>query len=844
MRKLISIITIFALSSMMFAAATQVNRAPVKMSRQYAPRVEANVNLVNSTDHSTPIVNHNNRNSFSSTVVDSSKNGYGMITSPTNPLFVGDEGLFFVYRQWAGAAGTSGQIGAAYSDDGDIWTTYYNLNGLGMEVGRYPSALGSADYPYAFWNEYTGTGNPSYGGRPFYAYDEFGWDGGSFSSPIDTDLTWFDGKDLWVGSPVISSDGSVDYFNVSYSDWTRSDCWLFHSEAVEDGYVIFGSEIKVLDENADFVGGTDEGSYTSTPILEINDDGIGYFASSAYFSGADVGASVVADGSYHTAIFRMTTDHGATWIPAQTPLMATADKYYYIPDNVVDHMFNSGLFPTTWSDPDNCPDSEDYTFTELFMTYDFDLKVDADGNPHFIMGVLPGDGEYIFPGIDYANGYYHFTIDKEYLDEPGDPQTATGWNYSFVASLLNTWGWSDAAGSSYWQIAFPSLSLGPNGNMFVVSSMVSEGSVNDPDGDPCTYDSEYPEWSNDVYVMKSEDGGASWWCPYNASDTPDPDPTDNDSPEEISAHAGSSADADGVFVNFQMPIFANGSSTGDAGDPDHNCRVYVGYVELTSSSGQQPDCNDDICGTGVIGDSNGDGQLNILDIVGMVNFILGTGTVEYECAADFNGDGQVNILDIVGMVNCILGTGPCDGGLARVVDGGAATATLIGNRLETNGFVGGIQFDGVITSEIKGNDIVESANGKTIIYNIIDGMLETTSFIFDTTPENMVVASSVGENVDITIASEYAVLSSYPNPFNPQTTISYEINVNNFVELGIYNMLGQQVASLVNGFVEVGDYHAVWNSTDSYGNEVASGIYIVKLTTGNQVISNKITLLR
>jgi len=108
----------------------------------------------------------------------------------------------------------------------------------------------------------------------------------------------------------------------------------------------------------------------------------------------------------------------------------------------------------------------------------------------------------------------------------------------------------------------------------------------------------------------------------------------------------------------------------------------------------------------------------------------------------------------------------------------------------------------------------------------------------------MIVASSVGENVQVSIVSEYAVMSNYPNPFNPQTTIIYELNVGGNVELAVYNMLGQQIISLVNGFVEAGDYNMVWNSTDTNGNEVSSGIYLLKLTTENQVVSNKITLLR
>lgn len=62
----------------------------------------------------------------------------------------------------------------------------------------------------------------------------------------------------------------------------------------------------------------------------------------------------------------------------------------------------------------------------------------------------------------------------------------------------------------------------------------------------------------------------------------------------------------------------------------------------------------------LLGDVNNDGLVNVLDIVGIVTFILGTGELEIEEAGDFNGDGSIDILDIVMMVNCILGTGPCN----------------------------------------------------------------------------------------------------------------------------------------------------------------------------------------
>ena len=80
MKKLISVIMIFALSSMIFAAATQSNRAPVKMSKKYKARLEPAENIISSTGQSSPIVHFNSRNDFSATLIDSSKNGYGMIS--------------------------------------------------------------------------------------------------------------------------------------------------------------------------------------------------------------------------------------------------------------------------------------------------------------------------------------------------------------------------------------------------------------------------------------------------------------------------------------------------------------------------------------------------------------------------------------------------------------------------------------------------------------------------------------------------------------------------------------------------------------------------------------------
>ena len=117
-----------------------------------------------------------------------------------------------------------------------------------------------------------------YGGRPYYAYDEFGWAGGSFSYPADIDLLWAtSNKDLWVGSAAMSFDEDMDMFvvNTVYNDWTRGDRWLFHSEAYEDGFIVFGTEQLIIDEVNDLVGGDDTGSFNTSAYVCFNRDGLG-----------------------------------------------------------------------------------------------------------------------------------------------------------------------------------------------------------------------------------------------------------------------------------------------------------------------------------------------------------------------------------------------------------------------------------------------------------------------------------------------------------------------------------------------------------------------------------------
>ncbi|MBD3232633.1 MAG: T9SS type A sorting domain-containing protein [candidate division Zixibacteria bacterium] len=90
-----------------------------------------------------------------------------------------------------------------------------------------------------------------------------------------------------------------------------------------------------------------------------------------------------------------------------------------------------------------------------------------------------------------------------------------------------------------------------------------------------------------------------------------------------------------------------------------------------------------------------------------------------------------------------------------------------------------------------------------------------------------------------TILSEYALISSYPNPFNAQTTITFDLPKSGKTNLEVYNVLGQQVATLVDRNLQAGQHSIKWDAS-----EYSSGVYFYRLTAGDKVISKRMTLLK
>ena len=87
--------------------------------------------------------------------------------------------------------------------------------------------------------------------------------------------------------------------------------------------------------------------------------------------------------------------------------------------------------------------------------------------------------------------------------------------------------------------------------------------------------------------------------------------------------------------------------------------------------------------------------------------------------------------------------------------------------------------------------------------------------------------------------SEFALSSSYPNPFNPSTSMDLSLNESGYVSVKVYNVMGQVVSTLVDGNMDAGYHTLTWNADN-----MPSGMYLVRVQSGSNVETQKLMLLK
>ena len=92
--------------------------------------------------------------------------------------------------------------------------------------------------------------------------------------------------------------------------------------------------------------------------------------------------------------------------------------------------------------------------------------------------------------------------------------------------------------------------------------------------------------------------------------------------------------------------------------------------------------------------------------------------------------------------------------------------------------------------------------------------------------------------------NDFILHQNFPNPFNPTTTLHYNLPENKFVTIIIYNILGKQIKVLVKNKKVAGFKSIRWDATDSMGRPVSAGVYIYQIQAGEFVQTKKMVLLK
>jgi len=173
------------------------------------------------------------------------------------------------------------------------------------------------------------------------------------------------------------------------------------------------------------------------------------------------------------------------------------------------------------------------------------------------------------------------------------------------------------------------------------------------------------------------------------------------------------------------------------------------------------------------------------------------------------------------------------------------------------GIVGGFMYAGVYTSA--NSNYPDSGDLIYLKFSAADDYGESTTLAVNTlqveeysmseanfTDRTLIITENLSiENTQSGLMPDaYLLYQNFPNPFNPVTTITYQIPQYDRVNIAIYNIKGQEIKSLLNWFQNPGTYSVIWNGTDNAGNPVPAGIYIYYLNTQFFQSNRKLVLLK
>ena len=134
------------------------------------------------------------------------------------------------------------------------------------------------------------------------------------------------------------------------------------------------------------------------------------------------------------------------------------------------------------------------------------------------------------------------------------------------------------------------------------------------------------------------------------------------------------------------------------------------------------------------------------------------------------------------------------------------------------------------------------------VYNLFDIINFTSGLVSGSINEPVEFYIDQGGSLDnryqSSIPNNFDLYDAYPNPFNPKTTLRYDLPQNSMVTITIYDMLGRAINTIVNEVQNAGNQSIIWDGTNSSGNRVSSGTYIYQIEAGDYHNIKQMVLLK
>ncbi len=290
-------------------------------------------------------------------------------------------------------------------------------------------------------------------------------------------------------------------------------------------------------------------------------------------------------------------------------------------------------------------------------------------------------------------------------------------------------------------------------------------------------------------------------------------------------------------------------------------------------------------------DFDGDGEVGFADLILFLRQMMGKSQGYTDAHFDLNRDGQIDFQDFLVMVRLITGAGKVTGESGALVWKrleGAADEVVVGLEAQllpaSRGYVLRVVYDPMEAEYLGTKKRPEGLfeDGAFLVHHDKSGAVLIAGGHLEDERQHPIEQGDgplvqlrfrpVGKAIGVTLQVQRAMvitdegafiplhmprverlelaprafrlLQNVPNPFNPVTTIAFELPTETRVDLAVYNLVGQRVRTLVQEVRQAGRYQVVWDSRDGFGRSVSSGVYFYHLSAGEFGTTRRMLLLR